>query len=105
MSDEGQAQGSPGPDDEVWCVVHKGSGYRYSGNAPLSVARRRCVGIADDEAFVARWDAEGLRWIEAPAPTIMVEVPLDIARTAGEFAATSWWADACRAALEREGLT
>ena len=92
--------GSPGPDDEVWCVVWRKNGSLLLAVGALDDAREYVQEYTG--AIVARWDAEGLRWIEAPAPTIMVELPVDYVRT--------WATDctifgsACRAALEREGL-
>jgi len=105
--------GSPGPDDEVWWVVRRSDGRTLAQAWSITDARESITesGMLDGGAkptdfIVARWDAEGLRWIEAPAPTIMVELPVDYVR---------WWAGfkseaitlppACRAALEREGLT
>jgi len=96
-------QGSPGPDDEVWCVVDPRTGRTINGPFGITDARAEAECFKFYNRIVARWDAEGLRWIEAPAPTIMVELPVSLARAMSH--AASICGDACRAALEREGIS
>jgi hypothetical protein len=98
--------GSPGPDDEVWCVVSPRTGHVEPNWTFVTAdsARRSDLVSPRYGYIVARWDAEGLRWIEAPAPTIMVELPVYEVQRGARLTGEDWWIDACRAALEREGL-
>lgn len=91
------------PDDEVWCCVDPRDGLCYVGPDRLPEARIRMSKFSG--SIVARWDSDNLRWIEAPAPTIMVELPLDYVQRQTRSRVANTLAEACRAALEREGLT
>ena len=90
-----------------WYVVSRKNGVRVFGpDTSVDDAHLRHQNMRTPATLVvARWDADNLRWIEAPERTIMVELPVGLVRMWATAGSTSALSPACRAALEREGLT